>query len=121
MWPSYQDFRTLNLSEGRLITEDDEREARRVVVLGFAANRQLFPGQPSIGASLLIKSVPYTVVGVLAEDVYKRQQTHDVAHFFNQLRVRRKLEGVGSVRLQSEGMPNPANGHPAESARFRCV
>jgi putative ABC transport system permease protein len=38
-----------------------------VVVLGFAANRQLFPGQPSIGASLLIKSVPYTVVGVLAE------------------------------------------------------
>jgi putative ABC transport system permease protein len=67
MWPSYQDFRSLNLSEGRLITEDDEREARRVVVLGFAANRQLFPGQPSIGASLLIKSVPYTVVGVLAE------------------------------------------------------
>jgi len=67
MWPSYQDFRSLKLSEGRLITEDDEREARRVVVLGFAANRQLFPGQPSIGASLLIKSVPYTVVGVLAE------------------------------------------------------
>jgi len=67
VWPSYQDFRSLNLSEGRLITEDDEREARRVVVLGFAANRQLFPGQPSIGAALLIKSVPYTVIGVLAE------------------------------------------------------
>jgi putative ABC transport system permease protein len=67
VWPSYQDFRSLILSEGRLITEDDEREARRVVVLGFAANRQLYPGQPSIGAALLIKSVPYTVVGVLAE------------------------------------------------------
>jgi putative ABC transport system permease protein len=38
VWPSYQDFRSLNLSEGRLITEDDERE-----------------------------SVPYTVIGVLAE------------------------------------------------------
>src|SRR5580700_2949274 len=67
VWPSYQDFRSLILGEGRLITEDDEREARRVVVLGFAANRQLYPGQPSIGAALLIKSVPYTVVGVLAE------------------------------------------------------
>ena len=67
MWPSYQDFRSLNLSEGRLITEEDERDGRRVVVLGFAANRQLFPGQPSIGASLLIKSMPYTVIGVLAE------------------------------------------------------
>ena len=67
VWPSYQDFRSLILSEGRLITEDDERDGRRVVVLGFAANRQLFPGQPSIGATVLVKSVPYTVIGVLAE------------------------------------------------------
>jgi putative ABC transport system permease protein len=67
MWPSYQDFRSLLIGEGRLITDDDEREGRRVVVLGFAANRQLFPGQPSIGATLLIKSVPYTVIGVLQE------------------------------------------------------
>jgi putative ABC transport system permease protein len=67
MWPSYQDFRSLKLSEGRLITEDDERDGLRVVVLGSAANRQLFPGQPAISATVLIKSLPYTVVGVLAE------------------------------------------------------
>jgi putative ABC transport system permease protein len=67
VWPSYQDFRSLKLSEGRLVTEEDEHAGRRVVVLGFAANRQLFPGQPSIGAVLLIKSMPYTVIGVLAE------------------------------------------------------
>src|ERR1700727_2207193 len=28
MWPSYQDFRSLQVSEGRLITEDDKREER---------------------------------------------------------------------------------------------
>jgi len=67
MWPSYQVFRSLKLSEGRLITDDDEREGRRVVVLGYAANRQLFPGQPAIGATVLVKSIPYTVVGVLQE------------------------------------------------------
>ncbi len=67
MWPSYQDFRTLLLSEGRLTTEQDEREARRVVVLGSAARKQLFSGQPAVGATLLIKSVPYTVIGVLQE------------------------------------------------------
>ena len=67
VWPAYQDFRSLNLSEGRLMTGEDERDIRRVVVLGFAANRQLFPGQPSIGATVLIKSLPYTVIGVLAE------------------------------------------------------
>jgi len=65
MWPSYQGFRSLLLGEGRLITDEDEAESRRVVILGDAARQQLFSGQPAIGASLLIKSVPYTVVGVL--------------------------------------------------------
>jgi putative ABC transport system permease protein len=67
IWPSYQNFRSLLIDEGRLITEDDERDSNRVVILGFAARRQLFPGQPAVGATLLIKSVPYTVIGVLAE------------------------------------------------------
>ena len=38
-----------------------------MVILGFAARRQLFPGQPALGASLLVKSVPYSVIGVLSE------------------------------------------------------
>ena len=67
MWPSYQDFRSLLLAEGRLITDDDEREGRRVLVLGSKAYRQLFPGQPAVGGAVLVKSVPYTVVGVLQE------------------------------------------------------
>jgi putative ABC transport system permease protein len=67
MWPSYEDFRSLKISEGRLITEDDEREGRRVLLLGSKAYRQLFPGQPAIGATVLVKSVPYLVVGVLEE------------------------------------------------------
>jgi len=67
MWPSYQDFRSLKVAEGRLITADDERDGRRVLVLGSKAYRQLFPGQPAIGATVLVKSVPYSVVGVLQE------------------------------------------------------
>ncbi len=67
MWPSYQEFRSLKISEGRLITDDDEREGRRVLVLGSKAYRQLFPGEPAIGATVLVKSVPYSVVGVLEE------------------------------------------------------
>ena len=67
LWPSYQEFRSLKVSEGRLLTDDDEREGRRVLVLGSKAYRQLFPGQPAIGATVLVKSVPYSVVGVLQE------------------------------------------------------
>ena len=67
IWPSYQDFRSLLLGEGRLITDEDEPDSNRVVILGFAARRQLFPGQPAVGSNVLIKSVPYTVIGVLKE------------------------------------------------------
>lgn len=67
VWPSYQEFRSLQIGEGRLITDEDEREGRRVVILGSAARRQLFPGQPAVGAMVSIKSIPYTVVGVLKQ------------------------------------------------------
>ena len=67
MWTSYQDFRSLQISEGRLISDDDEREGRRVLVLGSKAYRQLFPGQPAIGATMLVQSIPYLVIGVLQE------------------------------------------------------
>jgi putative ABC transport system permease protein len=67
VWASFQDFRSLILSEGRLITDDDERDSNRVVILGWNAARQLYPGQPAIGTTLIIARYPYTVVGVLAE------------------------------------------------------
>jgi putative ABC transport system permease protein len=67
VWPAYQDFRSLILSEGRLMNEDDERDANRVVILGWNAARQLYPGQPAISSTLIIARYPYTVIGVLAE------------------------------------------------------
>ncbi len=67
VWPSFQDFRSLILSEGRLMTDDDERDSNRVVLLGWNAARQLYPGQAAVGATLIIARYPYTVVGVLAE------------------------------------------------------
>ncbi len=65
MWPEYQEFRSLRVEEGRLITQEDEDQANRVVVLGYAARQQLFSGQPAIGAKITINGLPYTVVGVL--------------------------------------------------------
>ena len=57
VWPEFQRFRSLRTGEGRLMTEDDEREARRVVVLGYESAQQLYPGKPTIGATLLITPV----------------------------------------------------------------
>src|SRR5690242_89108 len=65
VWPEYQNFRSLKPSEGRLMVDEDETQARRVVVLGVDARQQLFRGQPAVGATLMINSLPYTVIGVL--------------------------------------------------------
>ena len=70
IWPSFQEFRSLTIAEGRFLSEEDEAESRRVVVLGSSARQQLFSGKPALGAGLAIKGVPYTVIGVLA---YKKQ------------------------------------------------
>ncbi len=65
VWPDYQRFRSLKVQEGRLMTDDDEKEGRRVVVLGVESRDQLFPGKPAIGEILTMNGSPYTVIGVL--------------------------------------------------------
>lgn len=66
VWPEYQRFRSLTVDQGRLISKEDEDNARRVILLGAEANRQLFPGKPVIGQKMLVAGYEYTVIGVLA-------------------------------------------------------
>ena len=65
-WPSYQNFRSLTVEQGRLMTDQDETTGARVVILGNESNRQLFPGKPAIGEAIMIAGYPYTVIGVLS-------------------------------------------------------
>jgi putative ABC transport system permease protein len=65
VWPDYQRFRSLHVQEGRLMTEDDEREGRRVAILGVESRDQLFSGKPAVGETLTMNGSPYTVIGVL--------------------------------------------------------
>ena len=66
IWPEYQNFRSLHVEQGRLMTSGDQEIGGRVVILGAESNRQLFPGKPSIGETLTIAGYPYTVIGILA-------------------------------------------------------
>jgi putative ABC transport system permease protein len=70
IWPQYQNFRSLKVEQGRLMTDADEASAARVVLLGYESNRQLFPGKPAIGQPLMIEGYPYTVIGTMG----KKQQ-----------------------------------------------
>jgi putative ABC transport system permease protein len=65
VWPEYQRFRSLTVEQGRLMTEQDEIDGARVIILGNEANRQLYPGKPVIGQTLMVEGYPYIVIGVL--------------------------------------------------------
>lgn len=73
IWPEYQFIRTIDIGEGRPLSEMDEARSQRVVVLGYEARKQLFPGVPAVGATLVIKGLPYIVVGVMP----KKKQNSD--------------------------------------------
>ena len=70
IWPIYQYMRTLEVDRGRLISEADCREARRVALLGFDASKQLFADRDPAGMAITVNGVPYTVIG----RIRKKQQ-----------------------------------------------
>ena len=65
VWPEYQYFRSLTPVEGRLMTQEDEDNAQRVVILGDESRTQLYPGKPAVGETLMMGGYAYTVIGVL--------------------------------------------------------
>lgn len=64
---SYPDVCNSPLRAGRPFTEDEERTAARVAILGAQAARNLFPGEDAIDATLRLRGIPFVVVGVLRE------------------------------------------------------
>ncbi len=63
VWPVFQLIRTIEVDRGRLIGDDDERDARRVVVIGHEASRLLFADRNPVGSMLSLNGLSYTVVG----------------------------------------------------------
>jgi putative ABC transport system permease protein len=55
--------RFMPISEGRWINELDDSQKRQVVVLGDEARKNLFPGRPAIGNTILLGGLRFQVIG----------------------------------------------------------
>jgi len=65
--PSFLAIRNWTVVAGRPITEEDERNANRVCLLGQTVFKNLFGAYENpIGATIFIKNVPVEVIGILA-------------------------------------------------------
>ncbi|HET7306426.1 MAG TPA: MacB family efflux pump subunit [Gammaproteobacteria bacterium] len=66
-WPGYVTARDWDMASGGFITADDVKSYAPVIVLGQTVARNLFPGGGDpIGHYVLVKNVPFEVIGVLA-------------------------------------------------------
>lgn len=63
---NFNQIRYLPMGDGRWLNEGDHEQRRNIAVIGSQMMRNLFPGRPAIGSTILLNGVRFQVVGTLA-------------------------------------------------------
>ncbi len=94
----YSHVRTIPLQVGRWINDDDDNQRRRVCVLGREMTRNMFPGRPAVGETILLNDIRFEVIGVLSMIGREEQNATNVRIFvpFNTMRELFPLTGDNS-------------------------
>jgi putative ABC transport system permease protein len=94
----YSQVRTIPLAVGRWINDDDNNERRRVCILGREMTRNMFPGRPAVGNTILLNGVRFQVVGVLSMIGHEEHNATNIRIFipFNTMRELFPLTGDNS-------------------------
>ena len=61
-WPAVNNW---NVAQGRFFTSNEQSQRAKVAVLGSTVAASLFPAGGAVGSGVVIKNVPFRVVGVL--------------------------------------------------------
>ncbi|MCP4574065.1 MAG: FtsX-like permease family protein [bacterium] len=65
--PNFQDIRDWGMASGQFIGAADLRARRKVCVLGATVAENLFPEQDPVGQEVILRGVPFDVIGVLED------------------------------------------------------
>ncbi len=63
--PQFSEIRYLPLNSGRWLNGLDETQRRNVIVLGDELVKNLFPGRPALGATIILNDISFEVVGTV--------------------------------------------------------
>jgi len=63
----YNQIRSVPIGTGRWLNDQDDIEHRRVAVVGWELLKNVFPGRPAVGATMLLNGIRFDVIGVLAK------------------------------------------------------
>ena len=63
--PQYNQIRYVPIAAGRWINQDDESQRRMVAVVADEMLKNLFPGRPAVGNTILLNGIRFEVIGVV--------------------------------------------------------
>jgi putative ABC transport system permease protein len=63
--PQFSEIRYLPLNSGRWLNGLDETQRRNVIVLGDELVKNLFPGRPALGATIVLNDISFEVIGTV--------------------------------------------------------
>ncbi len=65
--PEYNRIRNVPVGTGRWFNEEDNNETRRVAVVGWELLKNIFPGRPAVGSTILLNGTRFDIIGVVAK------------------------------------------------------
>ena len=102
--PEYFQARDWGVTAGRLLTAEDVDAAGKVILLGQTVADNLFGGSDPLDQSVRIKTVPFTVVGVLARKGQSaRGEDQDDTVIIPISTAKKKVLGVSPASARSVG------------------
>ena len=102
--PEYFQARDWGVTAGRLLTTEDVDAAGKVILLGQTVADNLFGGSDPLDQTVRIKTVPFTVVGVLARKGQSaRGEDQDDTVVIPISTAKKKVLGVSAASARSVG------------------
>ncbi len=65
--PEYNQIRNVPVGPGRWFNDEDNRETRRVAIVGWELLRNMFPGRPAVGSTIMLNDISFDVIGVVSK------------------------------------------------------
>jgi len=63
--PTYNQIRNVPIEPGRWFSNDDNTDHRRVAVVGWELLKNIFPGRPAVGSTILLNGINFEIIGVV--------------------------------------------------------
>jgi len=65
--PIYNQIRNVPIGTGRWFNDEDNNETRRVAVVGWELLKNIFPGRPAVGSTILLNGIRFDIIGVVSK------------------------------------------------------